>query len=564
MRCPPVRRPSRLVLLLPLLALLLGILAAPAAAHAPDTDAAAGPTARTQLTGLDDAARGPCAGGYRITGTDLCTHGPDARPAGRRITVQPRSIAATIESPLPDAVLCDGDGRSGRRVQAIYARVAGTPSRRSTVIPLIRTAAAGVQSAFLASAARTDGVRRPRWVTDETCRLKVIEVELSDKARKSLGATITELQQRGHGRADRKYLVWFDSDVYCGIATFWGDDRPTADNLSDTRTGYARVDTACWGWAESHELMHLLGAVQNSAPHTTYGVAPGAFGHCTDDYDVMCYPDAVGVTMTVVCPDRGLDAQFDCGDDDYFHTDPPAGSYLAGHWNSADSRWLERRVVELRTPVPALAVGAWVGDGRVPVVTTLASRAPLAGVESIEVQRRRDAGAWSPVRLGADGVTLVSALRAGSETRLRVRMLDGAGDPAAWRVGPDVTGRIRDDGHRTLRWSGAWRSVHDVAALGGEVRRTRKAGATVTVTTEADQVGLITTRGPLAGRIGVRVDGVGRGVIDLTSEEVVTRTLATIITLGPGRHTLELTVRAPRAATAGWHVELDGIALLHR
>jgi hypothetical protein len=98
---------------------------------------------------------------------------------------------------------------------------------------------------------------------------------------------------------------------------------------------YARVDGPCWHNAELHEIFHTLGAVQPDTPHHS------AARHCTDEVDVMCYDDDASgpVTMTTVCPPEH-EVLLDCGHDDYFSTDPPTGSYLAGHWNTAGSSFL--------------------------------------------------------------------------------------------------------------------------------------------------------------------------------------------------------------------------------
>ena len=99
---------------------------------------------------------------------------------------------------------------------------------------------------------------------------------------------------------------------------------------------YARVDTPCWQYAELHEIFHNLGAVQRDAPH------PSAAWHCTDEADVMCYDDDASgpIVMTAVCPPEH-EALLDCGDNDYFNTNPPAGNYLATHWNTANSSFLQ-------------------------------------------------------------------------------------------------------------------------------------------------------------------------------------------------------------------------------
>jgi hypothetical protein len=110
------------------------------------------------------------------------------------------------------------------------------------------------------------------------------------------------------------------------------DDRPTG-NANNDRANYARIDHICWDFAEQHEIMHALGAVQTSAPNATPGL------HCSDEYDQMCYRDGSSVTLRYVCP-AGYEQLFDCNHDDYFSTSPAPGSYLATHWNTANSDWL--------------------------------------------------------------------------------------------------------------------------------------------------------------------------------------------------------------------------------
>ena len=282
-----------------------------------------------------------------------CSSGPDPAPPGTPLGSRPttdelRQLAAPVEADVP----CIGDGTSGYRVQAIYAYPAGQPNRYGEVLPLIRRwAASNVDAVFSASAAQTLGGRRVRFVTDASCQVVVLPVQVAASGDDTFGNTIVELRQRGFGRSDRKYLVWMDAPgPYCGIAQQYADDSVGPVNLNNgnpTVLGMVgRIDAPCWGSAgtpfEAHELMHLLGGVQGSAPHGT-GSPERSGGHCTDEADVMCYDDdgAGPVSVTWGCPGQN-ERLFDCGHDDYFHTAPAPGSYLAGHWNPAGSRFLEQ------------------------------------------------------------------------------------------------------------------------------------------------------------------------------------------------------------------------------
>ncbi|MEU6970107.1 RICIN domain-containing protein [Kitasatospora aureofaciens] len=172
--------------------------------------------------------------------------------------------------------------------------------------------------------------------TDSDCTASVLNVQISDVDIKDFNAQNNALAKQGFNRKDRKYMMFTDAQVYCGIGTFDGDDRPGKDNQSNFGPSYGRTDSGCWGgFAAAHELGHNLGAVNDSAPDSSKG------GHCVYDYDLMCYSDAPYYPkMQLVCPDKAHADRLDCTHDNYFSTDPKPGSYLASHWNVANNRFL--------------------------------------------------------------------------------------------------------------------------------------------------------------------------------------------------------------------------------
>lgn len=148
----------------------------------------------------------------------------------------------------------------------------------------------------------------------------------------------------------RNLLIYADSLRARGISgtgDMYADDRPEAANSANA----GGLDAVVWGDGSSsfskrgnrqttalHEISHNLGAVQESTPHSS-----GA-SHCTDGYDVLCYPDrgskAGGYTATS-CAWKGSGIKpYDCGADDYFNPAPGPGSYLATHWNVFRSDFL--------------------------------------------------------------------------------------------------------------------------------------------------------------------------------------------------------------------------------
>jgi hypothetical protein len=274
-----------------------------------------------------------------VPAIDSCTHGPDPAPSGLDEDRRVGTLTLRAANARTASLACDGDGQTGPRVQVLYVRGSQTPSPSGALLNSIQAWAAEADQIFRDSAAATGGSRQIRFVHNATCEPVVIDALVSTNALASFSTMTSELRAQGYARQDRIYLTFVDttSAGICGIASVRNDDRASeALNRNNIGPSFSRVDAGCWdGWVAAHELMHNLGGVQLSAPNTSNGY------HCTDDHDVMCYRDgSASPPMRYVCNDYGFERLLDCGHDDYFHTAPPAGSYLAAHWNPANNRFL--------------------------------------------------------------------------------------------------------------------------------------------------------------------------------------------------------------------------------
>ncbi|MFY9588528.1 MAG: reprolysin-like metallopeptidase, partial [Actinomycetota bacterium] len=287
-------------------------------------------------------------------GVTACVHASERPPAGVDLHRRPTSdelkerrfghqkkapaVAGTESGPAVAAaggsIACIGDGIEGMRVQTVYARAADVADRFDSVAAMIRQYASDADYQINVSAGVSGQGRRVRFVT-ANCELSIARVTLTSTGDDSFQAMRQQLQTQGYNRSDRKYLVWMDASVgICGLGELYADDSASADNANNRGPAYARVDAPCWGYAEAHELLHTLGAVQDSAPNSS-----GA-GHCVDENDTMCYVDTSGSPLRSACPSQPS-WQVDCSLDDYFNAAPDAAGYLAAHWNVADSAFLE-------------------------------------------------------------------------------------------------------------------------------------------------------------------------------------------------------------------------------
>jgi hypothetical protein len=261
---------------------------------------------------------------------------------GREHPVRAPETAAAVAygamtSTPPVNVPCTTPGTTGNRIQAVYAYFGTAGNRVATSRPYIVDALKRANGIVYYSARQTGGTRHLRLATDSACQPSVLAVNLPATAASSFTATVSAMQSKGYTHPQRKYLLFADARAICGLGQTYLDDQASGQNRNNRGPQFARVDLGCWsGSAVVHEVFHTLGAVQKTAPHSDTAL------HCRDERDVMCYSGAGGtsVYMTSLCYSSINDERLDCAKNDYFHTAPAVGSYLATRWNTARSSFL--------------------------------------------------------------------------------------------------------------------------------------------------------------------------------------------------------------------------------
>lgn len=281
--------------------------------------------------------------GYKLwmdDGTSFRTHGPDPPPGDRNGSSDFNELPANSR-PVPPVCAPEGDYRN----RLIYAAPEDVGIEESTTFhdrirELVHQANGFVRQQSEAYGYEID----LEFACNEEGEI-AIDVHVLDhtNAEATFRKVVQDLRDLGYDDEKEKYWIWYDDAAKIvdagGTATRHVDDSDAADNRNNRGPSYG----VTWGYMSAsimlHEAGHTLGAVQESAPH--YYSHRG--GHCYDGLDVMCYGPEHDSS---VCP---LADRFDCGKDDYFHPDPPAGSYLANHWNlgSELNRFIEKEPCSL-------------------------------------------------------------------------------------------------------------------------------------------------------------------------------------------------------------------------
>ena len=189
----------------------------------------------------------------------VCTHGPDPAPAGRdvrapRSTAELRAEAGLGPMPSPvattpgttvaptdgtGAIVCTGDGVTGKRVEVLYVRPADKTDRFDSIKDALGQYVVRADRQLNASAAETGGSRHWRFVTDPdpagaaACVLRITKVDVGSADDDSFDASIAAIKARGYNQAGRKYLMFVESNVYCGIGSLYRDSQPGQANINN-------------------------------------------------------------------------------------------------------------------------------------------------------------------------------------------------------------------------------------------------------------------------------------------------------------------------------------------
>lgn len=162
-------------------AITVGGTTSTAPAKLPTTSSTADLQRGLSYAGLSPSTAPRCQGLFAIGLTGLCTHGPDPAPAGVDVTrrrstpeivgLAPQSYAGTTPgtSKPPTngtgAVVCDGDGTGGKRVQTLYVVASDRTDRFDDVEQSLGQDAINADAQYNTSARQNGAARHLRFVT---------------------------------------------------------------------------------------------------------------------------------------------------------------------------------------------------------------------------------------------------------------------------------------------------------------------------------------------------------------------------------------------------------------
>ena len=182
------------------------------------------------------------------------------------------------------------------------------------------------------------------------------------------------------------------------------------------------------------------------------------------------------------------------------------------------------------------------------------------GLKRYEFQQRNDGGSWAGVSLPTSTSTIAGViLVSGHSYEFRVRAVDTANRAGPWVETRDRTAYRLGETADLLDWSGSWTTASANGYLGGKVRSTNQAGATVKFTFTGNRLAWIAPVGPTRGKARVYVDGKEVAVVDQYAGSFAARRVVLALSLSDGAHDVEFKALGTSGRPT---VALDAVDLL--
>jgi hypothetical protein len=234
--------------------------------------------------------------------------------------------------------------------KVIYAHPTDVADSWATKSATILSTIATANGALHDAATATGGVADIKVQCDSGGSIVVFDAALAHtRATTTFSTVSSDLTALGYSEINAKHWVFVDggsTDICsCGVGNVYGDDTLVAGNLNNGASGTVPEFSVDYAMTSAHialhELSHNMGAVQHSAPHSTWlppSDDPNAW-HCNDGLDTMCYNDGGHNTggrcssSNFYCAGVCSVEVYDCMKDDYFNRAPSSSNYLFTHWN---------------------------------------------------------------------------------------------------------------------------------------------------------------------------------------------------------------------------------------
>ena len=211
-------------------------------------------------------------------------------------------------------------------------------------------------------------------------------------------------------------------------------------------------------------------------------------------------------------------------------------------------------------PVAEVALNAQLGTSKIPLLVTWSAADP-SGIDSYELQQKKNSGSWKTISLPSPTATEVTLNRRKRYTyTYRVRATDTNGNTSIYSVGPAFKLIAKQEKAAAIQYTGLWRRKSMSSAYGHYVKFAKASTARASFAFTGREVAWIAPRAARRGQADVYIDGVYVSTVDLYSVSLdPRRAVFTASWSTSGSHTLEIRVRGTSGRP---RVDLDALVVL--